>query len=266
MRVALLGFLSFALAFGQLSQLFNPFVGMKSPQEVVVKSGSWAKYRITSEEKKHSGDMKLSVVGDAECAGAKCVWFELELWDKLGNHDIMKYLMRGDISEGSKGYFSIIVKHNDQPAYELEFPIEFDTTSLKAQTKEASSGGKKASEAEKPSMEMNTEEVKVPAGTFKCTHVTMIDEKSGEKTDVWFSPEVPITGIVKLEGKDGYMELLEYGTEGAKSAITETPRKISIKDYFKEQLKESLKESAEESIERGLEKALEKGFKSLFGR
>jgi hypothetical protein len=63
------------------------------------------------------------------------------------------------------------------------------------------------------------EDVTVPAGTFRgCYRVER------EKTKFWIHPAVPLTGIVKSEGPDTRLELMDFGLDGAVSELEKENR------------------------------------------
>ncbi len=261
--VMLMGML--AIAVGQAPGVFNPFAGISAPEQPTMKTGSWTMYKIESKDKDDSGKMKLSVVGEEECNGQKCRWFEIEIWDNAGNHNISKILMKDELSRGESGYFSIIVKNNDEPAYQFEFDIPPDTTEI---AEEPTKAEKSASEDENTGsyyaqdeyaeVKIDKETIVVPAGKFDCQHILTIDKETNEKAEMWFSPKVPVTTIVKIRSSDNMMELLDYGTEGATSAITETPQKMNMNQM--------IKDAMEEETEEGVKDAIKEGLKSIFGR
>lgn len=39
--------------------------------------------------------------------------------------------------------------------------------------------------------------ITVPAGTFDCTHATLVDNKSKDEINIWASPEIPMSGMIK---------------------------------------------------------------------
>ena len=211
--------------------------------------------------------MKFSLVSDAKCEGKKCYWFEIETWDEQSNHDIVKFLSKEDMSSNDSGYFSLISKHNDDPAYEFDFGTPKDTTqkttleNQPAEPVEPAPNPDAWMQNDKYEIKSAKESVTVPAGTFECLHITEINKESKEKVDIWYSEKALPLGFVKMQSEDNKMELLELG-DGAKSAITETPQKVSVGNI----LKNAAKQSAEEGAKEGSEDIMEKGIKSIFGR
>ena len=113
-----------------------------------------------------------------------------------------------------------------------------------------------------PTMTITEETIKVAAGKFECHRITYIDTSGNERMDIWVTEDIPVTGVVKLKSSETEMELLKYGWKGAKTVITEKPKKFSIK----EMLKQGLEESAEEESKEAGESIMKKSLKSIFGR
>lgn len=56
------------------------------------------------------------------------------------------------------------------------------------------------------------EEIKVPAGTFSCSHYRAIIDDN--LVHIWINSSVPLTGLVKSRFRGGSTVLLDYGQEG----------------------------------------------------
>jgi hypothetical protein len=252
----------FSLALAQGPSMFNPFAGVNTPR-AKEKIGSWCEYNLQTEDADNSGKMKISLVGSEECDGQDCHWIEIEINSEEGDRIIFKYLVKGRISEGKESYFSMIMKSNDDPAWEFEI----DSEEMKDIPEEEYEMDFKEYKDlpdlyDSPEMTITEETIKVPAGKFECHRITYIDTSGNERMDIWVTEDIPVTGIVKLKSSDTEMELLKYGWKGAKTAITEKPKKFSIK----EMLKQGLKESAEEESKEAGESIMKKSLKSIFGR
>ncbi len=269
MRSSILAvFLLCAILLAQGVQPINPFSSVFVPQgKENIQNGAWAMYKMTSNDEGETGKMKFSIVGEDECNGEKCHWFEIEIWQGE-DHSIMKFLSKGDFTEGKKDYSSIIVKSNDQPAYEIELNampqnMAYSQHNAQMAAEENVQQNKKktdkySSENDEYNMTQSKETITVPAGKFDCIKYTTIDKKTNEKTDVWVSKKVALLGIVKMESNDGEFTLLDYGTKGAKTAITEKPKKFSWQDMMKQQMKENADEEKDDATQGGL--------KSIFGK
>lgn len=163
------------------------------------KVGSWWEYEITTEGKKTS--MRLAIVGKEAIDGKTYYWQETKIPTDEGLM-IMKMLvsLEGDIKK-------YIMKSPGRPA--MEMPVQM----IQKQ---------KAAGEEAKLEELGGETVKVPAGTFKCTHYRALDPSTKEAMDGWVNAKV---GMIKTVSKGSLMVLKAYGS-GAKSEITETPQKI----------------------------------------
>ena len=273
---AVLIMLAFSMLFAQGSGFFNPFAGLTPPGSVTeptIETGCWTLYKMQNFDDSGPGKMKLSVVGSEKRDDKDCYWFEFEVWDNEGNHDIFKYLVRGNLTDKQTGDFSIVTKHNDDPAYEIEFDIPEDE--MEPPPPPPGGNTKPEDDTEIPETYMSNEDdeykvdeqtITTPAGTFKCTHHTFIDKESGNKTELWSNEKIPITSIVKMSGPDGSLVLDEYGTSGAQSAITETPQKMNLNNMFQQMMQDEAEESADKATEKAVDGMIEGGIKSIFGR
>jgi len=92
---------------------------------------------------------------------------------------------------------------------------------------EAYGGEKAAEETPMPTFEL-VKNVKAEVGgkTYACDKVVVTHE--GESVEIYFSPEVPFFGLVKVVSKDGEpLVLTDYGRSGYKSQLTSAePMKI----------------------------------------
>jgi len=256
--------------------IFNPFAGTKTPQSPKNTLGAWCEYKIKAEEEEASGTMKLSIVGEDKREGKSLYWFELDFKNDEGDRNIVKMLTKSGVLEGKTGYYSVVVKHNDEQALEFEFQIPEEEVESKAQPQKPAEPSSKESEGAETSYPGNrvtikTETIKVPAGKFKCQHITVEDTVENEKIDLWFTPDVPITGIVKMASDDMEAVLLSYGWQGAKSAITETPKKVSfgkilIPQAPPDELEEGGGKEEDEEDEDNPKDMLKKGLKTIFGK
>ncbi len=258
-----------AILLAQGVQPMNPFSSVFAPQgKQNIQNGAWAMYKMVSNDEGETGKMKFSIVGEDERDGEKCHWFEIEIWQGE-DHSIMKFLSKGGFTEDKKDYSSIIVKSNDEPAYEIELNsmpqqnMAYSQHNAQMTAEENVQQNKKtkskySSDNDEYNMEQSNETITVPAGKFDCIKYTTIDKETNEKTYVWVSQKVALLGIVKMESNDGEFTLLDYGDKGAKSQITEKPKKFSWRDMMKQQMKESADEEKDDATGSGL--------KSIFGK
>jgi hypothetical protein len=130
----------------------------------------------------------------------------------------------------------MIVKTGNEPA--MEMPIQMWKQGVKPQ------------ESKGKLIDKGKETIKVPAGTFATQHFQY--QESGSLVDSWVYKDVSPYGLIKSQSKDFEMVLTGYGT-GAKSLITETPRKFEMSKLGKRPLnnKVSKKEKEEEDDDDG---------------
>ena len=261
------------IVLGQVPQFYNPFAGISSPETGPMKVGAWTKYKITSakpEEEHSPSTLKLSLVGEEKTKGQNLFWFEIDMTDQNGDRDIIKYLTKLDELNTQKGYMSIIFKHNDEPAVEYEFEIPEEQPEYQAETTYSNETSKeRKQETSTPNFTVDEQTITVPAGTFKCKHFVTVNEENGEKTEVWVSSKVPLMGIVKMVSDDGEMVLTAYDTKGAKSAITETPKKINMTQMMHQMFTPPPQPPDQEEgddDEDIMDDAIKNGLKSIFGR
>jgi hypothetical protein len=167
--------------------------------------GAWAEYQMKGGKQPQS-KMKVAIVGkeDNSC------WYETAT-DIQGGRNVMKMLVSGDPND-QKGVTRMIMKRGNEQA--MEMPI------MKQ--------GKRPAQTSEPKgkvVDKGMETITVPAGTFRAQHMQYQNEK--EVVDSWISDKVPPYCMVKSSAKDFEMVLTGYGT-GAKTAITETPKKFQI--------------------------------------
>lgn len=197
----------FFLAFGVHAQFGGG--GMPSPKfygqfKPVV--GSWAEYQTKTKNQGGTPDkMKVSIVGKE----GESYWYEMVMQGKV--RMVSKFLVSGD-PEDRKNVKRMIMKHGNEPA--MEMPV------MGASAPQAKSQPLKGKLVDK-----GVERISVPAGTFQAHHMQY--QSSEGIVDSWISEKVPPYGLVKSQAKDFEMILTGHGM-GAKSIITETPKKMQM--------------------------------------
>jgi hypothetical protein len=169
--------------------------------------GAWAEYQMKGSDQGPT-KMKIAIVGKE----GNAFWYET-INDGQGGRNIMKMLLSGDPND-QKGVTRMIMKHGKEQATEM--PIM------------AMGQDKKPAKAQPPKgkvIDKGMETITVPAGTFTARHFQYQNEK--DVVDSWSSEKVPPYNMVKSSAKDFTMVLVGYGT-GAKTAITETPKKFQM--------------------------------------
>ncbi|HHS49890.1 MAG TPA: hypothetical protein ENN07_02125 [candidate division Zixibacteria bacterium] len=211
----LLAVLCFA-AFGQLEMLGAlPNVPEMTPS---LDAGAWVEYKTIDAEGEASF-FKFSILSQEE--DDELYWFEIKATDSEGKWTIVKF--KSSDPQDPNAAVSLVVQPMGSEPREMDFMLPANRPSMPgAETEEA--------EVEVPEIDFEVEKgviVELRAGKFECDKYTLIDEDG--KTEIWFSPDVPIAGVVKAvrDGK-GVTELAKFGKDGAKSEIKGEPEKIEI--------------------------------------
>jgi hypothetical protein len=175
--------------------------------------GGWSEYQMTSKSESPV-KMKMAIVGKEGDA----YWYETVVEDKKAGKTVTKMLVSGN-PDDQNSVKRIIVKTGNESA--MEMPIQMWKQ------------GSKPQESKGKPIDKGKETIKVPAGTFATQHFQY--QESGSLVDTWIYKDVSPYGLIKSQSKDFEMVLTEYGT-GAKSLITETPRKFEMSQMGKRPL------------------------------
>jgi hypothetical protein len=167
--------------------------------------GGWSEYQMTSKSESPV-KMKMAIVGKEGDA----YWYETVMEDKKAGKMITKMLVSGN-PDDPNSIKRMIVKTGNEPA--MEMPVQMWKQ------------GSKPQESKGKLIDKGKETIKVPAGTFATQHFQY--QESGSLVDSWVYKDVSPYGLIKSQSKDFEMVLTGYGT-GAKSLITETPRKFEM--------------------------------------
>jgi hypothetical protein len=169
--------------------------------------GSWAEYQTKMKNQGEAPNkMKVSIVGKE----GSSYWYEMVMQGK--GRMISKVLVSGD-PEDTRNVKRMIMKNGNEPA--MEMPVMGPANP--PQGKPQPPKGKL--------VDKGMESISVPAGTFQAHHMQY--QGPDGVVDSWVSEKVPPYGVVKSQAKDFEMVLTGCGT-GAKSLITETPKKMQI--------------------------------------
>jgi len=185
--------------------------------------GGWSEYQMTSKSESPV-KMKMAIVGKEGDA----YWYETVMEDKKAGKTITKMLVSGN-PDDPNSVKRIIVKTGNQPA--MEMPVQMWKQ------------GSKPQESKGKLIDKGKETIKVPAGTFATQHVQYQDV--GSLVDTWIYKDVSPYGLIKSQSKDFEMVLTGYGT-GAKSLITETPRKFEMPKIGKRPTKNTAQNKEED--------------------
>jgi hypothetical protein len=203
--------------------------------------GQWCTYRLTSAGGKKS-EVTISLTGSENKPGGDRFWLEV-VADRGGEKVITKALVpqleRVTFLTGAKDLTKdserLIVKVRNDPAIEL--PIR--ELKLAQQIQEKLGQGPDLNEIFGGGEGVTSrEDAVVPYETLAGKKVTcrkIVLSKEGR--DVGFaygSDDVPIFGIAYSEHEGGKLELVDYGSSGANSLITEEPQKLDFFDLAKD--------------------------------
>ena len=186
-----------------LSFLFLPVPRTQAMEPLKgAKVGEWAEYQVTTGQGE-SHTMRRAIVAQE----GNLIWYETK-----SSHGKQVTIMKVLVDPNTGKVKRAIVKNPPEPA--MEIPLNM-ADQMGAPTE-------KRSPEYKPVV--TTETIQVPAGSFKCTHVR--DSKSPASDGAWSSEKVPVGGLVKANFESHVMLLTAFGQSGAKTEITETPRKM----------------------------------------
>jgi len=202
----------------------------QAPRMKPWRTGQWVVYR----DKDSDGNnryVKNSIVAEDACG----IWLEQEIQDYYGRtitktcYSSMPAVLAAteqDVGNRISELMQVIVtKSNDAKPVVMDFRTE---TGRMQRMLLGSMGmgeftGSIRLQTDKPQQDIAT-----TAGEFEKTYVTEGMTRFGPvrlMSDIWFHPEVPVSGIVRSVTGDGKYtrELLDYGEEGAQSALLDLP-------------------------------------------
>lgn len=180
--------------------------------------GQWAQYEMNMD--KRTFIVKYSITGTETVNGKTWFWYENEI--------IMpetKTISKMLILPGEASPKHLYVKNGNEPAMDMTSMLTHQSAGQENNTLQKDEDIVKGF--------IGYESITVPAGPFNTLHSKVQSQSGGDKTDVWVSNKVPITGVVKLSGKDKRasvltMKLLKYGLSGAQTSIKEKPQAFKM--------------------------------------
>jgi hypothetical protein len=185
--------------------------------------GGWSEYQVTSKGEAPA-KMKIAIVGKEGDA----YWYETVMEDKKAGKMITKMLVSGN-PDDPNSVKRMIVKAGNEPA--MEMPVQMVRQ------------GSKPQESKGKLIDKGKETIKVPAGTFATQHFQY--QESGSLVDTWIYKDVSPYGLIKSQSKDFEMVLTGFGS-GAKSLITEAPRKLEMSKIGKRPTKNAAQNKEED--------------------
>ncbi len=173
------------------------------------KVGQWVKIK-TVDKKGLPGFSTYKIIGEQDGA----IWYEVEQ-EQYSGRSVIKML--------------IVLNRSDISATEIRQVIQWHGKGKPIVMDEAALALTRGMFRKTLNMmtisweNMPKEDVTVPAGEFKQSFKFSAKTSIGLfsfKSENWCHPEVPINGIVKSEGENGFkMELVDFGHSGATSVI-----------------------------------------------
>ena len=178
--------------------------------------GGWSEYAVTETAGGKKTTMRNAVVGKEGDA----FWYEVAITEG-GGRNIIKMFLKGD-PNNPENIQRLIMKNGDQPAQEM--PREFVVMGRRMATTmfETRSGSAIVDQPNLKTEEVGTEQVTVPAGTYRVTRNRILDGAGKVLATYDFNKDVLPFGVVRSETDKVKMELTATGT-GAVSLITEQP-------------------------------------------
>ena len=174
--------------------------------------GQWTEYKMTIE--KETINVRYSITGSEVISGKTYYWFEMS-----SQNQRIKSVTKMLITPGEKPK-KFYMKSGDRPA--------MDMTSMMNSNMHKNQKPPVHTDDTINAGIVGVGPVVVPGGTFVAVHSRIKDDTAKINSDIWVSDKVPVTGIVKSTGGDSEstvtMQLQKYGTTGAKTEITETPK------------------------------------------
>lgn len=168
--------------------------------------GSWAEYQMKGQGEAPT-KMKIAIVGKEGTS----FWYETVM--QAHERMVTKMLVSGNPND-RQNLKRMIVKAGSEQA--MEMPAM------------GMGMGREPVKSQKPAgkvIDKGIETITVPAGTFAARHMQY--QEGSDVVDAWVSEKVPPYGLIKSRARGHEMVLTGTGT-GAKSLITETPKKFNI--------------------------------------
>jgi hypothetical protein len=197
--------------------------------------GQWCTYRLTGPTGKKS-EVNVSLVGKENAPGGDYFWFEVAVERdgvKVISKALVKQLERVSFLTGpkdlTKGSRRLIVKVGAERAVEL--PLQ--ELKLMEKANELTGRGPDLDEVFGGGEGVSSRDVGPVAydalggERLDCRKLVLTKDGADAGT-VYASDEVPILGVAYSEHRRGKLELLDCGTSGATTAITEEPLRFDV--------------------------------------
>jgi len=195
-----------ALAVGSSSaQMFGRASGWSGLWHPTVGAGAFYEVEKPGQPKQ---PFDFAVVGKETAQGHDAVWIELTFsTERMGNM-LVKELVSFDPAKMEIQNYKVVVQMPGRPP--MLMPDEMMTSHQPF----------KFNDAKATSVDLGSQSVTTPAGTFSCEHYRQKDGSS----EFWVSEKVAPIGLVKSVDKDGQTTTLVKVVTDAKDQITGTPQ------------------------------------------
>jgi hypothetical protein len=168
--------------------------------------GAGAMYEIQSEGRP-TRPFDFAIIGKEKVQGNDAVWVEFTIGaEQIGNM-VIKELVSFDAAKMEMTTFKAVMQLPGRPAMEL--PEEMMQAHKPFQFKDARAD----------SVDLGSQSVTTPAGTFPCEHYRAKDGSS----EYWVSEKVAPIGLIKSQEKGQTVTLVKLVTD-AKDKISGTPQ------------------------------------------
>lgn len=158
--------------------------------------GAYSWYHLKDSGEGANYRLRQAIVGEERVRFRKGYWVEVELVPELGFPVVYKFLLTGPANR-ARNVHRILVKQGEFPVREMEIDPDADADSVLE------------SAAREPA---GVEIIETESGPISAERFT-VDSEDG-RTEVWISPEVRPTGIVKLVSPEGELVLKRHGVGG----------------------------------------------------
>ena len=182
--------------------------------------GQWATYSLDDKATGNDYMLRLSIVGSERIGSMTAWWVETDTWPAKGRgRRSIKKLLVVDDSSNVANIKKMVFKIGYAPAYEapvepMQAAASTDPTVRTVKT-------------------LGEEEITAAGTQFKTEKVALIIDE--QRSELWISPKLHLTGVVKAACPSGTFTLVQYASEGARSAIRqmpgEQPDNIMKKDF-----------------------------------
>jgi len=176
----------------------------KLPMKFVPQVGQWVRYRLSERDGGTERDVTIGIDMAEDISRRLGYWIEISTSSAQGVPVHLRFLYDPN-STDDRRIKRFIVKTDQQPA------VEIDSQNHKFMLFDTGLNGTNHTPV--------AEKIKTPAGSFATQRTRFISNRN-ETLELWFSKDVPLTGLVRATGLNQNFELTAYGS-GYKAVISE---------------------------------------------